>query len=463
MTKRGKRKTNSPLLKDGGKNPRTSETKDDEEDGNIEECSTQGDDATDVISDLKEFIRTENARSNKCLAEEIRRHNDERMTALENSLSFALTTNETLAKRLGEVEKRAERAEKELIDCAKRLTDAEQQLEEMQQRELHSWLIFSGPAVSRARGSGGGEDAAHLLHDLVRRLMGYDMDMRQVAELHRDERQIKFRFNAVAAGSARHFLVRNKTKLRGSGLFIRERLTPARQRMFNDLLQLKRANQITNVFTREGTVFVVVGQRDRPRPVRSEAAMERLLHFLSERAASRQTETRQTTERRPEETDAPSTMTQESVPGTEGAEVQGRSSLSSEGAEQLPGRAQLSARSGSEGRTQPMPDQLVDRNRTTEDTTTRRRPESNSSGREAGASGRPTGGVSEEGDWTRPPQGSRADGGGGSQGVVADTASPAVRLVARRRTAATSSTGARGYGGDIRTYVMRNDKHSKCD
>ena len=455
-----KRKTNSPLLKDDGKNPRLSAEPKDNVGDDVEEGSVQGDDA-DVISDLKKFIRTENARNNKCLAEEMRRHNDERMRALENSLSFALTTNETLAKRLSDVEKRAENAEKELMQCAKRMADAERQLEEMQQRELHSWLIFSGPAVSRARGSSGREDTAHLLHDMVRRLMEYDMDMRQIAELHRDERQIKVRFSTVAAGSARHYLVRNKTKLRGSGLFIRERLTPARQRMFNDLLQLKRASQITNVFTREGTVFVVVDQRDRPRPVRSEAAMERLLHFLSERASSRQTETRHTTERRPEETDAPSILTQESVPEIEGAEVQGRSARSGSVEQRSP--AQLEARSSDEGRTEPMSDQSVDRSGTTEDAATRRGPESSPPDSETPASGRPTGGgVSEEGDGTRSPQGRRA-GGGGSQGVVADTASPAVRLVARRRRGATSSTGARGYGGDIRSYVMRHEKHSKSD
>ena len=100
---RQKRKTNSPLLKDAGKNPRTAE-QDSTEGGENEERCSQEDDA--VISDLKAFIREENKRNSKSLAEEMRRYNDERVAALENSLSFALATNETIAKRLSEVEER---------------------------------------------------------------------------------------------------------------------------------------------------------------------------------------------------------------------------------------------------------------------------------------------------------------------------------------------------------------------
>ena len=61
------------------------------------------------MSELKEFIRSENVRNSKSLAEEIRRCTDRRMTALESSLSFALTANETLAKRLSEAKQRARR------------------------------------------------------------------------------------------------------------------------------------------------------------------------------------------------------------------------------------------------------------------------------------------------------------------------------------------------------------------
>ena len=90
--------------------------------------------------------------------------------------------------------------------------------------------------------------------------MDYEMDTRQLVAVYREEKRIRVRFNTVTAGSDRHFLVRNKTRLRGTGLYIRERLTPFRQRIFNDMLQVKRNKQISTVFTKEGTVFVVVGR-----------------------------------------------------------------------------------------------------------------------------------------------------------------------------------------------------------
>ena len=283
---RNKRKTVSPLHRDGGKTPRTADVDDD----GRSQAGQDGDGDVDVITDLKEFIRSENARNSKSLAEEIRRHNDERMTALETSLSFALTTNETLAKRLGEVEQRAQQADKNYRHQAERLAVMEEQLDQLQQREMQGWLVFSGPAIARGPRSSRGEDTARQLRDLIQSLMNYDLDMRQIGEVQRDERQIRVHFTTVAAGSDRFFLVRNKTRLRGTGLYIRERLTPVRQWLFNELMKLKRNSLISTVFTREGTVFVVTSQHDRPRPVRSEAALERLWRHLAEQSANQRTE-----------------------------------------------------------------------------------------------------------------------------------------------------------------------------
>ena len=316
---RSKRKTNSPLHKDGGKNPRTA----DAEDGGGSQAGQDGDSDLDVIADLKEFIRTENARNNRSLAEELRRHNEERMTALESSLSFALATNETLAKRLVEVEQQAQQAERHYRHHAERLATVEDQLDQLQQRELQGWLVFSGPAIPRAPRSGRGEDAAQQLQELIRSLMNYDLDMRQIGELQRDERQIRVHFTTVAAGSDKFFLVRNKTRLKGTGLYIRERLTPFRQWLFNELLKLKRGSHINTVFTREGTVFVVTSQQDRPRPVRSEAALERLRRHLTERPANQRNEmpVRQSQRASPGATEATPVVGGGSSPDIEGAAV----------------------------------------------------------------------------------------------------------------------------------------------
>lgn len=272
--KRSKRKTNSPLVKEGRKSRRTEEVAEDDD------CSETGlGSDTNLITDLKEFIRAENARSNRTLSEEIRRYNDERITAVENSLSFALTASETLSKRLNDAEKRTVVAEKELFQCAQRLTVVEDQLDQLQQKELQDWLIFTGPAVQRSPRARG-ENLTHILNGLVRKLMNYDMDLGQIRELHREGNQIRVRFNTMSEGSDRFFFVRNKTRLRGTGLYIRERLTPYRQRIFNELVYQKKNKQISTMFTKEGTVFVVVSQRDRPRPVRSEAALQRLYQHL---------------------------------------------------------------------------------------------------------------------------------------------------------------------------------------
>ena len=68
---RQKRKTNSPLLKDAGKTPRTAEeeTAQGEEDGRSQGEPERDD---DTIADLNAFIRAENAKNSKALAEEIR-------------------------------------------------------------------------------------------------------------------------------------------------------------------------------------------------------------------------------------------------------------------------------------------------------------------------------------------------------------------------------------------------------
>ncbi|KAF0310682.1 hypothetical protein FJT64_001880 [Amphibalanus amphitrite] len=273
---RNKRKNNSPLQRDESKSRRTADENVDDVDA--DGCSQGGQE--DQIAELKEFIRNENARSNKSLAQEIRRCNEERLTAIETSLSFAMAANETMAKRLVEVEQRAQRAEENLAHCARRLCLVEEQLDDVQQRELQDWLIFSGPAIPRRSQSGRNEDSSRLLYAIIHQHMGYEMDVAQLREVYRDERQIRVRFSAVGAGSDRYHMVRNKTKLRGTGLYIRERLTPFRQKLFNELMRFKMARQISTVFTRDGTVFAVVGRRDQPRPVRTEAAMERLIRQL---------------------------------------------------------------------------------------------------------------------------------------------------------------------------------------
>ena len=278
---KSKRKNASPLVNDVTKNRRTGEDEEDDAEVLRENSSAQSgsDDAT--ITDLKQFIRRENQESRKSITEEIKRHSEERIAALENSLSFALTVNETLSKRLAVVEKRAEQAEQDFLHCARRICAMEDELDSMHQARLLDWLIFSGPAIPR-RPRDGREDTPRMLAAMLEQLMDFHADMSQISEVHRDERMLRVRFTSSKPGSDRDTLFRNKTRLRGTGLYIRESLTPRRQAMYSELVARKMERKITNVFTRSGTVFAVVNSGERPRPVRSDDALQRLLNLLKD-------------------------------------------------------------------------------------------------------------------------------------------------------------------------------------
>ena len=118
---KSKRKNASPLVNDVAKNRRTGEDDEDDAEPPTENSSAQSGSEDTTIADLKQFIRRENQESRKSIAEEIKRHNEERIAALENSLSFALTVDGTLSKRLTVVEKRAEQAEQDFLHCARRI------------------------------------------------------------------------------------------------------------------------------------------------------------------------------------------------------------------------------------------------------------------------------------------------------------------------------------------------------
>ena len=471
-----KRKNSSPLMKDSGKTRKTVEEEILEE---VEETdnASRGGTMEEMITDLKKFIQKENAASGKSLAEQIRKSNEERMTALEASLTFALEANETLAKRLVEVEQRAEKAEKELRDSSKRMAAVEEQLDQLHQRQLLSWLIFCGPVIPRRTDAGNGEDTARLLCSMVRQFMGYTLHMEQIGEIQREQKQIRVRFNEVGGGSDRHFLLRHKTRLRGSGLYIREWLTPFRQNIFQELMQLKRNHQISTAFTRDGIAFVIVSQRDRPRPIRTLLALERLIQALSEPHGRTRAPEHQ--HRHADDTEAA---------GSEDADVT-VISMESGRSQQRDRRAEDLQDGGTEVG--------VDRRRAPSGEVDGRQAESSSAaaGPHSAAAG-PTsvsGGSPDAADADGPPSAAaaprsstdellsaaagsrsaagelRSDAAGAeSAAEVSRPAGTAAESRSYRReeglTTGTSGGGLRRrYGGDIRRYASVNSGHSKCD
>ena len=454
-----KRKNSSPLQKDCGKNRRVEEedvvlevdeSSRDQIDGNVAD-----------IADLREFIRSENIRSNRALTEDLRKYNEERIAALESSLSFALAANETLAKRLAGLEARAQQTESDFRLCLKRPTELEQEQDRFQQRELRDWLVFSGPAIPRLSQSNRREDASRLLCGMLQQFMGFDMDMQQVTELRREERQICVRFASCGAGSDRYLLVRNRTRLRGTGLYIRERLTSTRQHLFNKLMLLKREGKVSTVFTRDGTVYVVVGQRDRPRPVRCEAALERLSRDVAELGA----------DGRPGPLGPRDSRSADAAGGTRedgGLEPrhapgrdQGGVTAGAAGAGSSSGCADISAGPGAGGRRAAGPAGSVCGGGAAEPNHRRRTLSSSGSGDEPTGVEGTSQPLAEHGAGGSGHMGGERsdDGGGRGQPVTAASRDSSASVAARRPL--TGATSVRGrYGADIRQFCT---VHSKCD
>ena len=92
-----------------------------------------------------------------------------------------------------------------------------------QQKRMTS-LIFSGRALQALAHR---EEAAHLIRSVVQRHMGHILDSEQVRALIRVRNgKVLVEFVSAAPGSDRDLIFRNKSKLKGSGLFIAESLTP---------------------------------------------------------------------------------------------------------------------------------------------------------------------------------------------------------------------------------------------
>ena len=83
-------------------------------------------------------------------------------------------------------------------------------------------------------------------------------------------------FTSSGPGSDRDIVYRSRAKLRGSGLFVSESLTPRRQAMFMDLLSLKKEGRIFSVFTRSGDILACKSRDSAPVRVADHEAVRRL-------------------------------------------------------------------------------------------------------------------------------------------------------------------------------------------
>ena len=166
-----------------------------------------------------------------------------------------------------------------LTDIQRRLDYLEQENDSLQQRTRQACLIFTGSAIPAPSQE---EETGKLLKELLFKHMRFDLDLSQVKRAFRLRNQnILVEFSSVVSGSDRDSIYRQKTRLQGSGLFISESLTPRRQGMLQDLLQLKRAKQIWTVFTQSGNIFVRKTHNASPIKIPDMSAVHRLKEEVS--------------------------------------------------------------------------------------------------------------------------------------------------------------------------------------
>ena len=154
----------------------------------------------------------------------------------------------------------------------------------MQQRSRLTCLIFSGPAIPTASPQ---QDAKEVIKNLLQKYMNFELDVNQVSTVFRVHSRLFVEFTTTAPGSNRDHLYRTKTRLRGSGLFIAESLTPYRQELFQNLLRLKKEQTIFTAFTRSGELFVRKTCSSSPVKIRDHAALQQLVSRVGGRGAPR--------------------------------------------------------------------------------------------------------------------------------------------------------------------------------
>ena len=204
---------------------------------------------SELYADLKGFITRENA---KCV-KQIQESNDKRLVALEESLAFALDSVTAVSSRQNSANVAIQVLQKETEALRQRLRQLELHEDRQHQERRLTGLIFSGPALQALSRQG---EATKMIRSVVEQYLRHALDSSQVRSVFRFRNgKILIEFTSAARDSDRDVLFRNKTKLKGSGLFVSESLTPRRHAMFLELLRLKREGKIFSVFTRSGDIF----------------------------------------------------------------------------------------------------------------------------------------------------------------------------------------------------------------
>ena len=189
-------------------------------------------------------------------------------------------------KKADRAEQLAQSAVTALEDCSRRLEAVEEELDRQKQNAQLDWLVFSGKPILRYRQN---EDLSQILTGMLAELMDCRLDIDQVHSIVRVKMSLHVQFWTSEPGSDRDRLFRGKTRLRGSGLYIGELLTPRRLQWIHELRQMKKEGMIAAAFTRGGVVTVIVNPGEKARPIQTDVGMQRLIRDLMSSSDTNQT------------------------------------------------------------------------------------------------------------------------------------------------------------------------------
>ena len=161
--------------------------------------------------------------------------------------SCSPSTQPDVSRWQSEVKRENDELRQELGCLKQRIQEIEREQDIINQRSRLMSLILSGPTIPHpARG----EEALSVVQGIIKQLMKHVLDTSQVRTAFRlRSGNILVEFCSAGRLSERDILFRSKSKLRGTGLYISESLTPRRQDIFRTLLQLKKTHQIHSAYT----------------------------------------------------------------------------------------------------------------------------------------------------------------------------------------------------------------------
>ena len=230
-----------------------------------------------ATEELKAFIEEKTGEAVK----EIKKALDQRITGIEESLSFAYASIETASRKVCVLESELKAMHEDWQSMNYRLRQLEQEREEADRLRRRPQLIFAGRDLHIPERD---DRLQASIAAMINRLLEIEVSQGQIVYVKRLPRnRLLVHFTGDERGSLRDQVFRAKHKLRGQRIFINENLTPVRQEALNLLLHERKEGRISTVLTRGGEVLFAVTRADRLTKVRSREEAEHILGLITAR------------------------------------------------------------------------------------------------------------------------------------------------------------------------------------